>query len=261
MLCALGKMISILARTDVAHPFGLKRMYSGNPFRSPIRYKMRKFDPWLVFFKREWESNWPFLVGFAVTGTVITKFSLGLTGKSPHQSLSVFEKEEGGTCDYVTYNAMIDGFASEDAFLMFRDMQKGCFGPTEVTFAQAIKMGLIGCVVVNNAMLTMYSGFMRDVVSWNIMVSTLLQENLEEEAILSYLKLRREGIELDEFTYGSLLFATDSLQVVDMIHSLVKIEVLNVLVSAYCRHRKMKMLAIQSGEYRQLSDMEFTGLF
>ncbi|BAT96404.1 hypothetical protein VIGAN_08334000 [Vigna angularis var. angularis] len=194
----------------------------------------------------------------------------------------VFEEaEEGGTCDYVTYNAMIDGFASEerseDAFLMFRDMQKDCFGPTEVTFvsvisscsclragcqaqAQAIKMGLIGCVAVNNAMLTMYSGFgevyevrdifermeERDVVSWNIMISTFLQENLEEEAILSYLKMRREGIEPDEYTYGSLLFATDSLQVVEMIHSLlctsglVKIEVLNVLVSAYCRHRKMK---------------------
>ncbi|XP_027937285.1 pentatricopeptide repeat-containing protein At3g49740 [Vigna unguiculata] len=193
----------------------------------------------------------------------------------------VFEEaEEGGTCDYVTYNAIIDGFASEerseDAFLMFRDMQKGCFGPTEVTFvsvmsscsclragcqaqAQAIKMGLIGCVAVSNAMLTMYSGFgevyevrdifermgERDVVSWNIMVSTLLQENLEEEAILSYLKMRREGIEPDEYTYGSLLVATDSLQVVEMIHSLLcksglgKIEVLNVLVSAYCRHRKM----------------------
>jgi hypothetical protein len=44
--------------------------------------KMRKFDPWPIFFKREWKRNWPFLVGFAVTGTVITKFSLGLTGKS-----------------------------------------------------------------------------------------------------------------------------------------------------------------------------------
>jgi len=194
----------------------------------------------------------------------------------------VFEEaEEGGKCDYVTYNAMIDGFAneerSEDAFLMFRDMQKGCYGPTEVTFvsvmsscsclragcqaqAQAIKMGLVGCVAVNNAMMTMYSGFgevyevrdifermeERDVVSWNIMVSTLLQENLEEEAIFSYLKMRREGFEPDEFTYGSLLVATDSLQVVEMIHSLlckgglVKIEVLNVLVSAYCRHGKIK---------------------
>ena len=41
---------------------------------------MRKFDPWPVFFRREWKRNWPFLVGFAITGTVITKFSLGLTG-------------------------------------------------------------------------------------------------------------------------------------------------------------------------------------
>ena len=194
----------------------------------------------------------------------------------------VFEEaEEGGSRDYVSYNAMIDGFASversEDAFLIFRDMQKGCFDPTEVTFvsvmsscsslragcqaqSQAIKMGFVGCVAVNNAMMTMYSGFgevievqnifegmeERDVVSWNIMVSMFLQENLEEEAMLSYLKMRREGIEPDEFTYGSLLAATDSLQVVEMIHSLlcksglVKIEVLNALVSAYCRHGNIK---------------------
>ncbi|KAK3037800.1 hypothetical protein RJ639_031841 [Escallonia herrerae] len=41
---------------------------------------MRKFDPWPVFFRREWNRNWPFLVGFAVTGAIITKFSLGLSG-------------------------------------------------------------------------------------------------------------------------------------------------------------------------------------
>ncbi|XP_027364308.1 pentatricopeptide repeat-containing protein At3g49740 [Abrus precatorius] len=190
------------------------------------------------------------------------------------------EAEEGAMHDHVTFNAMIDGFASvergEDAFLMFRDMQKGCFGPTEVTFvcvmsscsclgagcqaqAQAIKMGFVGCVAVNNAMMTMYSGFgevdevldifegmeERDVVSWNIMVSMLMQENLVEEAMLSYLKMRREGIEPDEFTYGSLLVASDSLQVVEKIHSLlcksglVKIEALNALISAYCRHGKI----------------------
>ncbi|KHN30201.1 uncharacterized protein LOC114374968 [Glycine soja] len=40
---------------------------------------MRLFDPWPVFFKREWKRNWPFLVGFAVTGTLITKLSLGLS--------------------------------------------------------------------------------------------------------------------------------------------------------------------------------------
>ncbi|KAM0031739.1 hypothetical protein Hdeb2414_s0017g00512441 [Helianthus debilis subsp. tardiflorus] len=43
---------------------------------------MRKFDPWPVFFKREFNRNWPFLVGFAITGTIVSKFSLGLTGSS-----------------------------------------------------------------------------------------------------------------------------------------------------------------------------------
>ncbi|RXI08974.1 hypothetical protein DVH24_023118 [Malus domestica] len=47
---------------------------------------MRKFDPWPVFFKREWRRNWPFLVGFAITGTLITKFSLGLTEEDAKNS-------------------------------------------------------------------------------------------------------------------------------------------------------------------------------
>jgi hypothetical protein len=49
---------------------------------------MPKFDPWPVFFKREWNRNWPFLVGFAVTGTIITKLSLGLTGKISFLTIS-----------------------------------------------------------------------------------------------------------------------------------------------------------------------------
>ncbi|KAJ7980883.1 Mitochondrial ATP synthase 6 kDa subunit [Quillaja saponaria] len=47
---------------------------------------MRKFDPWPVFFKREWNRNWPFLVGFAITGTIITKLSLGLTEEDAKNS-------------------------------------------------------------------------------------------------------------------------------------------------------------------------------
>ncbi|CAL5388239.1 hypothetical protein CsSME_00017239 [Camellia sinensis var. sinensis] len=47
---------------------------------------MRKFDPWPVFFRREWSRNWPFLVGFAITGTVITKLSLGLTEEDAKNS-------------------------------------------------------------------------------------------------------------------------------------------------------------------------------
>ncbi|XP_010260580.1 PREDICTED: uncharacterized protein LOC104599658 [Nelumbo nucifera] len=47
---------------------------------------MPKFDPWSVFFRREWSRNWPFLVGFAITGTVITKLSLGLTEEDAKNS-------------------------------------------------------------------------------------------------------------------------------------------------------------------------------
>ncbi|KAE8649524.1 hypothetical protein Csa_017989, partial [Cucumis sativus] len=43
------------------------------------RTKMRKFDPWPVFFRREWKRNWPFLVGFAITGSLITKMTAGFT--------------------------------------------------------------------------------------------------------------------------------------------------------------------------------------
>ncbi|WJZ88853.1 hypothetical protein VitviT2T_008116 [Vitis vinifera] len=51
---------------------------------------MRKFDPWPVFFRREWNRNWPFLVGFAVTGIIITVYSLSLTGTILLPSLHLF---------------------------------------------------------------------------------------------------------------------------------------------------------------------------
>ncbi|KAH7841117.1 hypothetical protein Vadar_025769 [Vaccinium darrowii] len=47
---------------------------------------MRTFDPWPVFFRREWNRNWPFLVGFAVTGAVIAKYSLSLTEEDAKKS-------------------------------------------------------------------------------------------------------------------------------------------------------------------------------
>ncbi|XP_061362795.1 pentatricopeptide repeat-containing protein At3g49740 [Gastrolobium bilobum] len=193
----------------------------------------------------------------------------------------VFEETEAALRDHITYNAMIDGFVTmdrnEDAFMMFREMQRGGFGVTELTFvsvmsscsslrvgcqaqAHAIKTGFVAFAAVNNATMTMYSSFgevneaqnifermeERDLVSWNIMISTFFQENLKEAAILIYLRMRRAGIEPDEFTYGSLLAASDSLQIVEMIHcllsknGLMKVEVLNALISTYCRHGKIK---------------------
>ncbi|XP_010541396.1 PREDICTED: uncharacterized protein LOC104814874 isoform X2 [Tarenaya hassleriana] len=47
---------------------------------------MRLFDPWPVFFKREWKRCWPFITGFAVTGAIITKFTAGLTEEDAKNS-------------------------------------------------------------------------------------------------------------------------------------------------------------------------------
>ncbi|XP_024170284.1 uncharacterized protein LOC112176541 [Rosa chinensis] len=47
---------------------------------------MRKFNAWPVFFKREWNRNWPFLIGFPITGILITKFSLCLTEEGAKNS-------------------------------------------------------------------------------------------------------------------------------------------------------------------------------
>ncbi|ERN06405.1 hypothetical protein AMTR_s00016p00253840 [Amborella trichopoda] len=47
---------------------------------------MARFDPWPVFFRREWNRNWPFLIGFAITGTIITKFTLGFTEEDAKNS-------------------------------------------------------------------------------------------------------------------------------------------------------------------------------
>ncbi|URE05955.1 hypothetical protein MUK42_36684 [Musa troglodytarum] len=56
---------------------------------------MRKFDPWPVFFERGWSRNWPFLVGFAMTGTLIVKLPAGLTC-SPLTLSNIFPLSSGG---------------------------------------------------------------------------------------------------------------------------------------------------------------------
>uniref|UniRef100_A0A0E0NY34 Uncharacterized protein n=1 Tax=Oryza rufipogon TaxID=4529 RepID=A0A0E0NY34_ORYRU len=47
--------------------------------RRRSRMFFSRFDPWPVFFRREWKRCWPFLTGFAVTGAIITKMTAGFT--------------------------------------------------------------------------------------------------------------------------------------------------------------------------------------
>ena len=233
-----------------------------------------------------------FLARTSVINSLITMY---FSSECVVDACEVFEEAGTGLRDHITYNAMIDGLVTmernEDAFVMFRDMLQACPSPTELTFvsvmssckslrfgcqaqALAIKMGFVAYTAVNNATMTMYSSFgelheaenifermeKRDLVSWNIMISSYVQENISKAAILTYLKMRREGIEPDEFTYGSVLAASDTLHIVEMIHSLLsknglmKIEVLNALISAYCRHGNIKWA------YQIFSDLPYKNL-
>ncbi|XP_057495386.1 LOW QUALITY PROTEIN: pentatricopeptide repeat-containing protein At3g49740-like [Actinidia eriantha] len=203
----------------------------------------------------------------------------------------VFEEAEGRVHDQITYNAMIAGLVSvgrdEEALIMFVEMQNACLRPTERTFvsvisscssarighqvhAQAIKMGFEMFTSVSNAAVTMYSScgdlisarvvFERleekDLISWNTMITSYAQENLCEAATLAYVHMLREGIEPDEFTIGSLLASSESIEIDGMIQALViknglifKIEVSNALISAFSKHGKMKQA------YEIFSDM------
>ncbi|KAK7276688.1 hypothetical protein RIF29_17832 [Crotalaria pallida] len=218
---------------------------------------------------------------FARTSVINSLITMYFNCKCAVDAREVFEEAEAAAVsDGITYNSMIDGLVTmdrnEDAFIVFRDMRRACFCVTELTFvsvmsscsslrigcqaqAQAIKFGFVAYTAVNNATMTMYSSFgesheaqnifermkERDLVSWNIMISNYVQENLNDAAMLTYLKMRRLGIEPDEFTFGSLLAVADSLQNVETLHSLVsknglmKVEVSNALISAYFRHGNM----------------------
>ncbi|KAL1308622.1 hypothetical protein HN51_050607 [Arachis hypogaea] len=219
-----------------------------------------------------------FLARTSVVNSLITMY---FNCERVADAYEVFEEAGAALRDHITYNSMIDGLVkmerNEDAFSTFKDMLQAYLRPTELTFvsvmssslplgfgcqaqALAIKMGFIDFTAVNNATMTMYSGFRnlnevenifesmneRDLVSWNIMISSYAQDDISKAAIMTYLKMRRATIEPDEFTYGSVLAAADTSHTVEMIHSLLlknglmKVEVLNALISAYSRHGNIK---------------------
>uniref|UniRef100_K4C6I9 Mitochondrial ATP synthase 6 kDa subunit n=2 Tax=Solanum subgen. Lycopersicon TaxID=49274 RepID=K4C6I9_SOLLC len=73
-------------RVAVIHTISRKIQPNQRDNTQALILEMRKFDPWPIFFRREWSRNWPFLVGFAVTGTIITKMSLGFTEEDAKNS-------------------------------------------------------------------------------------------------------------------------------------------------------------------------------
>ncbi|KAH0673065.1 hypothetical protein KY284_024152 [Solanum tuberosum] len=169
---------------------------------------------------------------------------------------------------------------AEEALVMFKDMRKFSLRPTEVTFvsimsscscsciriasqlhAQVARIGLENYTSIANATITMYASCgnlnaaflvferlkVKDSVSWNAMITSYAQNCLDSAAISAYIQMQKEGLEPDEFTIGSILASSESLVIVEIILGVVlkkalilKTEVSNALLSAFCKHGEMK---------------------
>ncbi|GJM94368.1 hypothetical protein PR202_ga11008 [Eleusine coracana subsp. coracana] len=80
-----------LLRSSVSFPAPNRRSRSR---AAPRREEMKTFDPWPVFFRREWNRNWPFLTGFAITGYLICKMTANFTEEDLKNSKFVQEHKK-----------------------------------------------------------------------------------------------------------------------------------------------------------------------
>ncbi|OWM82077.1 hypothetical protein CDL15_Pgr001651 [Punica granatum] len=185
---------------------------------------------------------------------------------------------EAGVRDEITFNAMINGLVGlnrgEEALVIFRKILEACLGPTELTFvslmcldlskesagqlhSQAVKRGLESYTSVSNAAMSMYSSCEdlctahmifdqleeKDLVSWNTIISCYARGNLCKSAISAFLQMRWLGISPDEYSFGSLLASSDSVEIVETVRALLlknglieKVQVCNALVSSYFKN-------------------------
>ncbi|KAF7148404.1 hypothetical protein RHSIM_Rhsim03G0256300 [Rhododendron simsii] len=212
----------------------------------------------LVDFGRQMHSI-VIKIGFLGRASVINaQLTMYFGYGNVNDAYEVFEEAEG-IHDEITYNAMIGGFSN-----------CSCARVGHQIHAQAIMMGFEMCTSVSNAIVTMYSSrgdlnaaYMvferlegKDIVSWNAMITSYAQGNLGGTSTLAYVKMQREGTQLDECTIESLLASLESIEIVEMIQSLMirnglvfKIEVSNAFIFAFSKHGYMKQA------YEVFSDM------
>uniref|UniRef100_A0A7N0UW38 Pentatricopeptide repeat-containing protein n=1 Tax=Kalanchoe fedtschenkoi TaxID=63787 RepID=A0A7N0UW38_KALFE len=193
----------------------------------------------------------------------------------------VFAEAKDAGCDCITYNATITGFVREnmheEALSVLTEMMAAGVSPDELTFvtimsacdcakvgrklqAKAMKSGFEAYTSVSNATITMYSSVgelraaeliferleERDLISWNVMISSYTEGSFERSAFLTFLQMQGAGIASDKFTVGSLLMITEFLETVAMIHAfvfknglLMQTEVSNALISSYSKHERV----------------------
>ncbi|KAI5080121.1 hypothetical protein GOP47_0005600 [Adiantum capillus-veneris] len=157
--------------------------------------------------------------------------------------------------DVVSWNALIAGYVQhghgKEALGCFQKMQRDGFSPNAITYAcilkacgiiQDIDMGkqihdeivsqglLEKIVVLGNALVDMYAKCgallkaqrvfdelpIRNVVSWNALISGYVQHGLNKEAVGCFHRMRSEGFSPDVVTYASVLKACGVMQDLDM---------------------------------------------
>ncbi|KAH0673061.1 hypothetical protein KY284_024148 [Solanum tuberosum] len=187
-----------------------------------VRYDNYAFasDMVLLDFGRQVHSmviKMGFLVRASVINALVTMY---FNCNNDFDAFGVFEEAEDEVLDPVTYNAMIAGLVSmeraEEALVMFKDI-----------LFERLKV--------------------KDKVSWNAMITSYAQNCLDSAAISAYIQMQKEGLEPDEFTIGSILASSEFLVIVEIILGVVlkkalilKTEVSNALLSAFCKHGEMK---------------------
>lgn len=148
--------------------------------------------------------------------------------------------------DVVSYTAIISGFAKSnrenEAIELFLEMRDSGIVPNEYSFvalltacmrlldlelgyqvhALVVKLGLLDCTFVANALMGLYSKCgcldfvielfdempFKDIASWNTVISSLVKEGMHDEALQSFHDmLTIDGLTADYFTLSSLLSA------------------------------------------------------
>ncbi|KAK4716650.1 hypothetical protein R3W88_014988 [Solanum pinnatisectum] len=207
-------------------------------------------------------------MGFLVRASVINALvTMYFNCKNDFDAFGVFEEAADEVLDPVTYNAMIAGLVgmerAEEALIMFKDMRKFSLRPTEFTFvsimsscsciriasqlhAQVSRIGLENYTSIANATITMYASC-GDLNAAFLNFERLKVKDKVSAAISAYIQMLKERLEPDEFTIGSILASSESLGIVEIILGVVlkkalilKTEVSNALLSAFCKHGEMK---------------------
>lgn len=198
----------------------------------------------------------------------------------PREAFLVFASLSSPTV--VSYTALISGFArlnlgTKALKVFFRMRGEGVIEPNEYTFVAVlnacvrrcrfslgvqihgliVKSGFLDSVFVCNAVMSLYTSEdavkvfdemrVRDVASWNTVISCLVKEGLFDRAFGLFCEMNRVGgVEADSFTVSTLLSGSDSMRGRELHGRAVRVglrqelSVSNSLIGFYAKYGDVK---------------------